>query len=139
MTYSNLVEYLKAKALIVNQSGTFIHGKKPDASLISSSTIFPLIWLAPFRETTDRVKGNVIRQVTVAFFTQDSTNITLEDRQALIESMWSLKEAFMSSINNDIPRTISAIGESATPEYSQLSGKVSGYAINFTVQSKLPC
>lgn len=139
MTYSNLVNYFKAKALIVNPSGTFIHGKKPDASLTSSSTVFPLIWVAPFRESTDRIKGNINRQITIAFFDQDSPNKTLDQRQALIQSMWALKESFMTSINNDLPRVLSTANESATPEYSQLAGTVSGYAISFNIQSKIPC
>lgn len=139
MTYSDLVNYLKAKALVVNPTGTFVHGKKPDASLTSSNMTFPLIWVAPFRESTDRIKGNIVRQITIAFFAQDSPNKTLIERQALIQTMWALKESFMASISNDLPRVISATGESATPEYSQLAGTVSGYAISFNVQSKIPC
>jgi len=57
----------------------------------------------------------------------------------LIQGMWALKESFMVSINNDLPRVLSTANESATPEYSQLAGTVSGYAISFNIQSKIPC
>jgi hypothetical protein len=139
MTYSDLIDYLQTKALVVNPTGTFVHGKKPDASLISTNMVYPLIWVAPFRETTDRLKNKISRQVTIAFFAQDSTQNTLDQRQALIQTMWDLKELYVASLNNDLPKVLSALNESATPEYSQLGGYVSGYAISFNIQTKLPC
>lgn len=140
MTYSDCVDFFKLKALAASPDCTFVHGKKPDASLTSTSMVYPLIWLAPFKETTDRKKGNIDRQIVIAFFAQDSTQNTLEQRQALIQTMWELKESFMDLIfNQDLPIVGTATNENATPEYSQLGGYVSGYAVSFKFSSKIPC
>jgi hypothetical protein len=139
MTYTEVVEYLKAKAIVVSPDCTFVHGKKPDASLISTNMVYPLVWLAPFRETVDRKKGNVDNQITISFLQQDSTEYTLDQRQLLIQSMFDLKEAFMISLRAGIPMVAEISNESATPEYSQLGGYVSGYSVNFKFTSKTAC
>jgi hypothetical protein len=139
MTYTEVVEYLKAKAIVVSPDCTFVHGKKPDASLISTNMVYPLIWLSPFRETVDRRKGNVDNQITIAFFAQDNTENTLIQRQALIQTMYQLKEAYMISLRAGIPMVAEITNESATPEYSALGGYVSGYAVNFKFTSKTAC
>lgn len=139
MTYTEVVEYLKAKALAESPDCTFVHGKRPDASLISTSTAYPLIWLAPFRETIDRQKGNIDNQITISFLAQDSTQNTLEQRQALIQTMYVLKEAFMNSLRSRIPLLGVATNENATPEYSQLGGYVSGYSVSFKFSTKTAC
>ena len=139
MTYTEVVEYLRTKAINISPNCTFVHGKKPDASLISTSMVYPLIWLAPFRETVDRKKGNVDNQITIAFFAQDNTENTLIQRQALIQTMYELKEAFMISLRAGIPMVAEITNESATPEYSQLGGYVSGYSVNFKFTSKTAC
>ena len=139
MTYTEVVEYLKAKAIAVSPDCTFVHGKRPDASLISTSMVYPLIWLAPFRETIDRQKGNIDNQITISFLQQDSTEYTLEQRQILIQSMYDLKEAFMTSLRSSIPLLGVATNENATPEYSQLGGYVSGYSVSFKFSTKTAC
>ena len=139
MTYTEVVEYLKAKAINISPDCTFVHGKKPDASLISTNMVYPLVWLAPFRETVDRRKGNVDNQITIAFFAQDNTENTLIQRQALIQTMYELKEAYMISLRAGIPMVAEITNESATPEYSQLGGYVSGYSVNFKFTSKTAC
>ena len=139
MTYTEVVEYLKDKAIEVSPDCTFVHGKKPDASLISTNMVYPLVWLAPFRETVDRKKGNVDNQITISFLQQDSTEYTLDQRQLLIQSMFDLKEAFMISLMAGIPMVAEISNESATPEYSQLGGYVSGYSVNFKFTSKTAC
>lgn len=139
MTYTDCVDYFMVKALAVSPDCTFIHGKKADSSLISSSTIYPIIWLAPFSETVDRIKGNIERQITIAFFAQDSTNNTLIQRQGLIQSMWELKESFMSSLEDSIPMVGQVSNERAVPEYSWLAGYVSGYAVTFKFSTKTLC
>lgn len=139
MTYTEVVEYLKTKALAVSPDCTFVHGKRPDASLVSTSMVYPLIWLAPIRETIDRQKGNIDNQITVSFLAQDSTQNTLDQRQALIQSMYVLKEAFMASLRSSIPMVGVATNENATPEYSQLGGYVSGYSVSFKFSTKTAC
>lgn len=139
MTYTEVVEYLKAKALAVSPDCTFVHGKRPDASLVSTSMVYPLIWLAPFRETIDRQKGNIDNQITISFLAQDSTQNTLDQRQSLIQSMYVLKEAFMTSLRSGIPMVGVATNENATPEYSQLGGYVSGYSVSFKFSTKTAC
>ena len=139
MTYEDCVNFFKIKALAASPDCTFVSGKKADSSLISVDTVWPLIWLAPFTETIDRRKGNIDRQVAIAFFTQDSTNNTLDERKALFESMWQLKEAFMNSIENSIPMPGQISNERSTMEFQMLSGYASGYAVSFKFSSKLPC
>jgi hypothetical protein len=139
MTYTEVVEYLKSKAIGVSPDCRFIHGKRPDASLASTNTVWPLIWLAPIRETIDRQKGNIDNQIIITFLAQDSTNNTLEERRALIQTMYVLKEAFMVSLRSSIPLLGVATNENAVPEYSQLGGYASGYSVNFKFSSKTAC
>jgi hypothetical protein len=139
MTYEQTIELLRTTAESVAPNGTFVFGKKADASLVSQTTAFPLIWLAPFREQTDRLKGNISRSIVLVFLYQDTTNYTESDRQNLIQEAWQLKEDYMIALNNTLPKVAAYLNEIATPEFMQLSGSVSGYSVQFTLQSKTPC
>jgi hypothetical protein len=139
MTYSQAIELLRAVAENIAPNGTFVFGKKADASLISQTTAFPLIWLAPFREQIDRIKGNVSRSIVLVFLYQDTTNYTEDQRQTLIQNAWQLKETYMTALNATLPKVAAYIGEISTPEFMQLSGSATGYSVQFTMQSKLPC
>jgi len=139
MTYSQAIELLRAVAENIAPNGSFVFGKKADASLISQTTAFPLIWLAPFREQTDRIKGNVSRSIVLVFLYQDTTNYTEDQRQTLIQNAWQLKETYMTALNATLPKVAAYIGEISTPEFMQLSGSATGYSVQFTMQSKLPC
>ena len=45
----------------------------------------------------------------------------------------------MISLRAGIPMVAEITNESATPEYSQLGGYVSGYSVNFKFSSKTAC
>lgn len=139
MTYEQTIELLRSTAASVAPNGTFVFGKKADASLVSQTTAFPLIWLAPFREQTDRLRDLITRSVVLVFLYQDTTNYTEADRENLIQEAWQLKEDYMIALNNTLPKVAAYLNEIATPEFMQLSGSVSGYSVQFTLQSKTPC
>lgn len=139
MTYLEVVNVLSEAANNVAPNGVFIHGKRPDASLFSIQTNFPIVWAAPFRETYNLQTGKIERQLTVCFFLQDSTNNTLAQRQDLIQQSWDFQHDFMLFLNSNLPKTFNISDIIATPEYAQLAGTVSGYSVSFKFQSKLPC
>lgn len=139
MTFEQVITALQDAATNVNPNGTFMYGKRPDAGLTTTSTALPIIWLAPFREMTDRNRGTIERQVVLAFFEQDSPNKTDAERQQMIENMWELQNDFMNYLQNAIPKTFSITNEVQMPEYYKLAGTVSGYSVTFKFQSKLPC
>ena len=139
MTYLEVVNILSGATDVVAPNGFFIHGKRPDASLFSIQTNFPIIWAAPFRENYNLVTGKIERQLTVCFFLQDSTNNTLAQRQNLIQQAWDYQHDFMLFLNSALPKTFNILDIVATPEYAQLAGTVSGYSVSFKFQSKLVC
>lgn len=139
MTYLEVVNILNIAADNVGPNGVFIHGKRPDASLFSIQTSFPIIWAAPFRENYNLVTGKIERQLTVCFFLQDSTNNTLAQRQDLIQQAWEFQHDFMLFLNSALPKPFNISDIIATPEYAQLAGTVSGYSVSFKFQSRLPC
>jgi hypothetical protein len=137
MTYLEVVNVLSAATDVVAPNGFFIHGKRPDASLFSIQTNFPIIWALPFRENYNLQTGKIERQLTVCFFLQDSTNNTLAQRQALIQEAWDFQHDFMEYLDNYMPKAFNISDIIATPEYAQLAGTVSGYSVSFKFQSKL--
>lgn len=147
MTYLDAIELLKECATDVNATGTFVRGRRPDASLISVDASWPLIALLPFRESKDYKKGDIERNIIMFFLKADSLNNTLEQRDDIISDMNILQDSF---INKLIEKTnaltsqwyskCSLVGKVlATPEQMVLAGAASGYGIQFTLISKLPC
>jgi hypothetical protein len=141
MTYLEVVQALNNAAdNVAAPDYTFIHGKRPDASLQSIQTKYPLIWVPPFRESYDLKTQNIERQITVCFFLQDSPNKTLEERQTLIQQAWDYQHDFMQQLYNGFDfmiKTFTVLDIIATPEYAQLAGTVSGYSVSFKLKSKI--
>jgi hypothetical protein len=137
MTYLEVVNVLSEAASNVAPNGSFVHGKRPDASLFSIAASFPIVWAPPFRENYNLVTGKMERQMTVCFFLQDSTNNTLEQRQNLIQDAWDFQHDFMQFLYDVTPKTFNVSDIIATPEYAQLAGTVSGYSVSFKLQSKI--
>lgn len=146
MTYKDVINYFKATNTEVNTTGIFVHGRKPDASFISIAAAWPMVFVLPFRETTDYKKEIIKRNIVMFFFLQDNINNTLDQREDLIESAFELKEEFIrkmveltESPSNAYFGKFTFSEILATPEYAQLAGTVSGYSISFTLTSKTKC
>lgn len=146
MTYKGVITMFRAVNTAINVSGTFIHGRKPEGSFSSIAESFPLIFLPPFRETTDYKKAITRRTIVLFLLKQDNPGNTVDQREDLIEECFLLKEAFISKLNEftESPSnayfgkaTISEV--MATPEYLQMAGTVSGYSISFTLTTKTDC
>jgi hypothetical protein len=147
MTYLEAIELLKECFTDLNTGGTFVRGRRPDASLISVDADWPLVALLPFRETKDYKKGDIERNIIMFFLKADSPENTSEERDAIISEMNILQDSY---INKLLEKTNTLTSEwysksslfgkvLATPEQMVLAGAASGYGIQFTLISKLPC
>lgn len=139
MTYLNCISYFKASLLEVNPSGTFVRGRRPDASLASANADWPMVVLLPFRETEDRQSGNIERQIVMFFVSQDSTDNTEDERDTIIQNMNTLAAVFVNDFELRTKGKASITSKiSKTPERQTFPGYCSGYSITFTLTSKVP-
>lgn len=147
MNYLDAITFLKEAFTDLNTDGTFVRGRRPDASLASIDAAYPLVVLLPFRETKDYQKGNIDRTIVMFFLKQDSTNNDSDARDLIIGEMNDLHDQFMNQINSKIQDLTgnwygrcSIKGQVlATPEQMIMAGSASGYGIQFTLSSKIPC
>ena len=147
MNYLDTITLLKECFTDLEPSGTFVRGRRPDASLVSIDADWPLVASLPFRETKDYAKGNIQRQIVMFFLKSDSTNNTSEQRDVIINEMNELQDSFINKLNEKLRTlTSSYYGKAtiqgsvlATPEQMILAGAASGYGIQFTLLSKIPC
>lgn len=146
MTYKEVITMFRAANTAINSVGTFVHGRKPEGSFTTIAATFPLIFLPPFRESTDYKKAITRRTIVLFLLKQDNPGNTVEEREDLIEECYLLKEAFIAKLNEfwDSPSNTyfgkASISEvMATPEYLQMAGTVSGYSISFTLSTKTDC
>jgi hypothetical protein len=139
MTYLNCILLFKTSLLAVNPDGTFVRGRRPDASLASTTANWPMVALMPFRETHDRKLGNIERQIVMFFVSQDSTNNTTDERDVIVEQMNALSESFLADFENRIKGKASITSKILkTPELQTFPGYCTGYSVSFTLTSKKP-
>jgi hypothetical protein len=147
MNYLDTIELLKECFTDLEPNGTFVRGRRPDASLMSVNAAWPLVALLPFRETKDYAKGNIQRQIVMFFLKNDTPNNTSDQRDIIINDMNEMQDAFINKLNEKVSSLTSAYyGKAsiqgsvlATPEQMILAGAASGYGIQFTLLSKIPC
>lgn len=137
MGYQLIVDTIRDAANAVNPTGLFVHGRRSDGSLEYDGD-FPQIHLYPFiSKPTDDNFNIVAYDIVMGFWQQDSPETSNEEREAIIDEMDTLSQAFINELNT---YTVDIKGIKKEPQYRTLSATLSGYAITFTItQFESPC
>lgn len=132
-TYENLVDLIRNIANSVNPTGTFVHARRSDGSLEYDGAM-PQIHLYPFTlRGTDTKETDLL----IAFWQQDSPASSNEEREAIIQEMDVLSRTFMETL--DDYETLEILGFNGEPQYRQLAGTLSGFAVRFTIRGGIDC
>ena len=133
MNYSAVVNKIREAVASLPGDIRFIHGARIDGSLFTSGDAFPQIHLYPFTSTVDITNAFYERcDMVIAFWMQDKPDSSVEEREQIISEMDVLSKQFLIALDNEVSGRISNIRRE--PQYRQLQGTVSGYAITFTIE-----
>lgn len=132
-TYENVVDLIRNIANAVNPTGTFVHARRSDGSLEYAGEM-PQIHLYPFN-----IRGGDIKEtdLLIAFWEQDSPATSNEEREEIIRQMDVLQRTFIETL--DDYETVQITNLRAEPQYRQLAGTLSGYAVTFTLSGGIAC
>lgn len=134
MLYNDLVETIKTASEEINESGTFVHGRRADGSLNFPGK-FPQIHLYPFTSNID-VNGNgETSNILMGFWYQDKPDSSPKQKQELISKADTLCRSFLKQILS--LGTIQLSNVRVEPQYQMMAGTLSGYALSFTITSPL--
>lgn len=134
--YKNIVDVCRAA---VPDGQRFIHGRLIDFTQGYTGT-YPLITLLPFTVTDARSTPDAIfdsASIVVGFWKQDRPDTTAEEREAIIDEMDILSDAFLNNILESPAVKLTNIQKE--PQYQMFQATLSGFAISFTIQLIAPC
>lgn len=137
MSYKSTVSIIRDVSNLVNSNGSFIHGRRIDASNKYDGK-FPLIVLYPFM-ITKGVDPDFIdsSSILMGFYMQDDVASSPEERETIIELMDILSDNFLGELASyKLSRIQGLVKE---PLYQFHQGTVSGMAIRFTFFDFTPC
>jgi hypothetical protein len=134
MTYQQTVTLLQNICEGINPTGSFVHGRRADASLEYAGH-FPQVHLYPFTVNIDTQETYFETcEILMAFWLQDSPETSLEQRRELITQADALCRNFIKQLLATQAVQISNLR--TEPQYRTLSATLSGYALSFTLSSK---
>lgn len=134
--YQNIVNACRAA---VPNAERFIHGRLIDFSQSYSGT-YPLITLLPFTVTDARSTPDAIfdsASLVIGFWKQDRPATTPAEREAIINEMDILSDAFIELLLERNDLKLSNILKE--PQYQMFQATLSGFAVSLTVQLVSPC
>jgi len=137
LSYKTTVNIIREAVNTVNTDGSFIHGRRIDASQ-NYDGMFPMVVLYPF-QISKAIEPNFIdsSSLLMGFFMQDKPDSSMEEREELVSLMDNLSDAFINLLEgNDLVRVTGLVKE---PQYQVYSGTMSGFAIRFTFYDFTPC
>lgn len=117
----------------------FIHGRLVDFTQGYTGS-YPLITLLPFTVTDARSTPDAVfdsASIVVGFWKQDRPDTSAEEREALIDEMDVLSDAFLDNLLESPSVKLTNIQKE--PQYQMFQATLSGFAISFTIQLIAPC
>lgn len=144
MKYNDTVELIKSIADTLLTSGTFVHGRRIDGSIIFDKP-FPQIHLLPFTVSKNRVNLFDTASLIIGFWFQDKPDSTPEERQEIISEADILCEAFIvaleARVNSVLEVPVQIDSVKTEPQYYNYMATASGYALTFNLisQSEIKC
>jgi PKD repeat protein len=130
MDYKGIVNIIRDAATYVNASGTFLHGRKSDASLDFNGPA-PYIFLLEPRPLPQSNNSKFVINISfpILFVTQDSPESSELEREDLKQDMSLLALRLLSKI--DESDSIEQVRfESPEPEIRQMAGTLTGFSFN---------
>jgi hypothetical protein len=130
MDYKGIVNIIRDAATYVNASGTFLHGRKSDASL-DFDGVAPYIFLLEPRPLPQSNNSKFVINISfpILFVTQDSPESSELEREDLKQDMSLLSLRLLSKI--DESDSIEQVRfESPEPEIRQMAGTLTGFSFN---------
>ena len=130
MDYKGIVNIIRDAANYVNASGTFLHGRKSDASLDFNGPA-PYIFLLEPRPLPQSNNSKFVINISfpILFVTQDSPESSELEREDLKQDMSLLALRLLSKI--DESDSIEQVRfESPEPEIRQMAGTLTGFSFN---------
>lgn len=138
MAYQATVNFIRDICNDINPTGTFCHARRSDGSLEYHGEM-PQIHLYPITSDIDVANGLISTSaILMAFWFQDATDSSNEEREAIIAKAEVLCNKF-------IQEAVEAEGFEITnirtePNYRQLAGTLSGYLLSFRLKTaESPC
>ncbi len=133
MTYKELVNIIRDAAEYVNPNGTFLHGRKTDASLDYNEPS-PYIFLLEPRPLPQSNNSKYVINISfpIIFVGQDSPESTEIQREDLKQEMSILAMQLLSRIDqNDNLENVRF--ESPEPEIRQMAGTLTGFSFSLAL------
>ena len=133
MTYKELVNIIRDAAEYVNPNGTFLHGRKTDASLDYNEPS-PYIFLLEPRPLPQSNNSKYVINISfpIIFVGQDSPESTELQREDLKQEMSILAMQLLSRIDqNDNLENVRF--ESPEPEIRQMAGTLTGFSFSLAL------
>jgi PKD repeat protein len=130
MDYKGIVNIIRDAANYVNSTGTFLHGRKSDASLDFDGSA-PYIFLLEPRPLPQSNNSKFVINISfpILFVTQDSPESSELEREDLKQDMSLLALRLLSKI--DESDSIEQVRfESPEPEIRQMAGTLTGFSFN---------
>ena len=133
MTYKELVNIIRDAANYVNPNGTFVHGRKTDASL-NYNEPSPYIFLLEPRPLPQSNNSKYVINISfpIIFVGQDSPESSELEREDLKQEMSILAMQLLSRIDqNDNLENVRF--ESPEPEIRQMAGTLTGFSFSLAL------
>lgn len=138
MAYQAIVNYIRDIAKTVNETGSFIHGRRIDGS-IEFAEPMPQIHLYPFISSINVADSLVeTANVTLGFWFEDKPDSSNKEREEIIARADTMCKAFIQAmLDSDDPFQISNLR--TEPQYQTFHATLSGYALSFTITTVESC
>lgn len=147
MTYTDKVQLIEDSfdAVKAEGTGTFISGRRPDATLLSNAATEPMCILFPIRIKTDRSKRIEESDIVLMLLVKDDLNNDWDTRNGLIDDMEAMMEDLLSEIETKLDTPTYTYFAKAkikgevlcTPEIQIMGKAYTGYSSKFILTSKL--
>jgi hypothetical protein len=144
MNYTDIISLLKEVFTDICPDGTFVSGRRPDATLLSNDATYPLCVVTPIRQTVDYNTGNTSNEITMFFLYKDDVNNTLAQKDTIVSTAEALLNNFRFTLDSFLQEPSSEYYGKGfvvdpiirTPERDILT-VVSGFSCRFTLRTHI--
>jgi hypothetical protein len=137
MNYQQIVTMFRTSDAVVTGADKFYHGTRKECSAKFDQAM-PQTHLLPILSRWDVKNDNMLHDVTVACWEQDSLKNDITQTEAIIQASQVRLMALINHIRDNNP-TISISEVQMTDERKTLMATASGYSARFTIITKVSC
>lgn len=133
MVYEDIVNLFESISKEVNDTGSFIHGRRIDGTL-SYDESMPQIHLYPFITVPDLIDGNDVANIVMGFWFQGAQEANQNENKESISKADVIARSFLKNLNNTSGVNLSNIRMETG--YNLFSAVLTGMTVTFTMTSK---